>query len=117
MVTVHNKGPKSHRDRTILIATYEGMAKEFRPRRRLSASDIAGMTNTQIERAARDLYDAQSISAVNRYAEKMGIVRRHETPWRSRLRLWRARARLCLLRLKAGFALFGEGRTRNAKAH
>ncbi len=68
---VHNHGPKATRDRAILLSSYQAMVKEFRPKERLSASDIAKMTNEQLYQASRDLYNAQPIKKAERLARKL----------------------------------------------
>jgi len=99
---VHNHGPKATRDRAILLSSYRAMVKEFRPKDKLSASDIAKMTNEHLYQASRDLYNAQPIKKAERLARKLGLRK----PERKRLAIFLARVRLRFTLAKAAVAMW-----------
>ena len=79
---LHNKGAKADRDRAILIASYDAMCKEFNVKvsKRLTPADIAGMTNTQLYQAAKDLYNSQPVKKAVKLSNKLNGVKKPD-PW------------------------------------
>lgn len=73
---LHETGIKAQRDRAMLVASYRDMSKEFRvPRReRLTAAQIAKMTNKMLHRACRDLYNGVTVAEARKYGIKRGFI-------------------------------------------
>ena len=75
---LHENGFKAQRDRAMLLFSYRDMAKEFRiPRKdRLSTEQIAKMTNKQLNRACRDLYNGVTVKQARKYGIKRGLIKK-----------------------------------------
>lgn len=73
---IHDKGAKADRDRAVVLRSYLTMCDEFRvPRRmRLTAREIAGMSNTQLYQASKDLYNNASVKQAQRLAVRLGVT-------------------------------------------
>ena len=90
-MTLHEKGFKGDRDRAVLLSSLEAMYKTFRTpqRKRLSEVDRARMTNAQLYRHSKDLYNSATTRKANRLAVKAGIAVRD--PLWQRLSRWAGR--------------------------
>lgn len=94
---MHDAGSKADRDRAVVLNSYQEMCRFFRvPRgRRLTVREIAGMTNTQLFQAAKDLYNSQPVKKALRLSRKMGL----SSPPESRLSRLKFSARRMTARL------------------
>lgn len=90
---IHDKGAKADRDRAVVLHSYLVMCDEFRvPRRmRLTAREIAGMSNTQLYQASKDLYNNASVKQAQRLAVRLGVAQ----PPESWPRLRKVMGRVC----------------------
>jgi len=75
---LHETGFKSQRDRSMLVASYRDMAKEFKvPRKeRITAAQMSKMTNRQLHCACRDLYNGVTVEVATAYGIKRGIIKK-----------------------------------------
>lgn len=101
---VHDKGEKADRDRAVILHSYLAMCDEFRvPRaRRLSAREIATMTNTQLYQASKDLYNGATIRQATRLAVRLGTMPAPERFPRLRKLVGRVRRQVRLLKIRLG---------------
>jgi len=97
---IHNKGAKADRDRAVLVHSYKAMCKYFNvPRRdRLTPLALASLSNTQIYKLSKDLYNDQPVGRAKRLARKLGLDGTVSEPWY--VILW-ARVKQALLEPKS----------------
>jgi hypothetical protein len=75
---LHESGIKAQRDRSMLIASYRDMVKEFRiPRKdRITADKMSKLTNKQLYQACKDLYNGVTIKQARKYGIKRGFIKK-----------------------------------------
>lgn len=101
---IHDRGAKADRDRAVVLRSYLAMCDEFRvPRRmRLTAREIAGMSNSQLYQASKDLYNNASVSQARRLAVRLGMAQPPESWPRLRKALGRVRRVVRLAKIRLG---------------
>lgn len=101
---IHDKGAKADRDRAVVLRSYLAMCDEFRvPRRmRLTAREVAGMSNSQLYQASKDLYNNASIKQAQRLAVRLGVASAPESWPRLRKAMGRVRRFVRLAKIRLG---------------
>lgn len=68
---LHDKGAKAERDKILLRLTYKALVKEFKVEKPLTDEELDALSNSQLYKITKELYEKQDAKKANRLADKL----------------------------------------------